>query len=213
MSMKKNRKNMMIIYGILVIVVVILLVLSQINLPDNPHSDVFVVKADDDDGRTFTVENNEKGYENENGGWAILQLSKSYSFGVRFTNVIIPQGAKIKKAYVELYSIGTPGHQHPNCRIYCDDVDDAVNFSTGVLNISGRKYTSNYEIWNNTVPYGEWVKPPLVTALIQEVINRSNWASGNSLAVLFVSEGLTGYSASFQNYEKGYPARLYVEWE
>ena len=35
-------------------------------------------------------------------------------FGVRFTNVNIPHGVKIKEAYVELFSIGTPGHDHPN---------------------------------------------------------------------------------------------------
>lgn len=208
------KKNMIIIYGVIVIVIVILLVISQINISDGPNSEVFFVNDDYDDGRSFTVENNEEGYENENGGWALLQLSKSYSFGVRFTNVVIPQGAKIKKAYVELYSIGTPGHNHTNCKIYCDNVDDAADFTNiGVLNISGRTYTSNFETWNETVQYGEWVKTPILTGLIQEVVNRPNWASGNSIAVLFVSEGLTGYSATFQNYENGYPTRLYVEWE
>lgn len=212
--MKNTRKNVIIIASILIIGAVILLVLSQINLLGNFHSAIYVVNDEHDDGRTFTVEHSEKGYGNEDGKWATLQLSSSYSFGVRFTNVAIPNDAKIKAAYVELYSVGTPGHRYPNCRIYCDDVDNAVNFSTfGVLNISGRIYTQSYEIWNATVPYGEWVKTPSIVAPVQEVIDRENWASGNSLAVLFVSEELMEYSASFQNYENGFPARLYVEWE
>ena len=211
--MKAFRKNIMMIASIL-IVVVVLVVFSQIDFSDNSFSDIYMVSDDHDDGRTFTVEGSEKGYDNEDGDWAFLQLSPSYSFGVRFTNVSIPRGSKIKEAYLELYSIGTPGHQHPNCRIYCDNVDDAVNFSVlGVLNISGRIYTSNYELWNNTVPYDVWVKTPGFVASVQEVIDRINWTSGNSIAVLFVSEGLYGYSAAFQNFENGYPARLYVEWE
>jgi len=207
------KKTTLLIVGILVIVLAIIIVLSQMDLADNTQSEIFEVNDDYDDGRTFTVENNELGYENENGGWAKNQLAKSYSFGVRFTNVSIPHGVKIKNAYVEVYSIGTPGHSTPNCKIYCDDVDDAVNFSVGVLDISGRKYTSAYSRWNETVPYAEWVKTPKLTALIQEIISRPNWAVGNSIAVLFVSEGLTGYSATFDNYENGYPAKLYVEWE
>jgi hypothetical protein len=32
------------------------------------------------------------------------------------------------------------------------------------------------------------------------------------MAVLFISEGLVGYSAAFKNYATGYPAKLYIEW-
>ena len=173
---------------------------------------VFNVTDDHDDARTFIADNSKEGYGNEDGINNLLQLSPSYSFGLRFTNVTVPKNAKILDAYVEVYSIGTPGHTNPNCNIYCDDVDDASNFTniTGVLNISGRKYTENYVTWNETVVYDEWVKTPSITKSIQEIVDRKNWTSGNSIAVLFVSNGILGYVSTFQNFEKGFASRLVV---
>ena len=202
---------------ILSITIITILVVATLSLIFSNHEkyNIFTAQviAEYDDGRTFTTLYNEKGYGNENDAWALLQLSPSYSFGVRFINVSIPQGAKIKKAYVELYSIGTPGHRHPNCKIYCDDTDNAVNFSVkGVLDICGRNYTTNYTRWNTTLPYGKWVKTPSIAKQVQEVINRENWTSGNAIVVLFVTEGLRGYSATFHNYAAGNPAKLYIEW-
>ena len=55
---------------------------------------------------------------------------------------------------ISFICVGTPGHQNPNCKIYCDDVDNAKNFlDVGVLNISGRKYTENYVLWNSSTSY------------------------------------------------------------
>lgn len=172
------------------------------------------VASPDDDGRSFLAPGSEIGFRNENGDWASLQVSASYSFGTRFTNVSLPRNAEILSAYVELYSISTPGHQHINCNIYCDDQDYVVNFtSMGVLELCGRIYSENFTHWNETVPYGKWVKTPSISRQIQEVINRPDWERGNSVAVLFITRGIPGYSAAFANYEFGKPARLYIAWQ
>lgn len=209
------EKRAKIILSVVLVTLLIATVFSiMINSRENYEVFTAEVISEYDDGRTFIAENSEKGYGDEYEAWAFLQLSPSYSFGIRFINVTIPQGAKIKKAYVKLFSVGTPGHNFPNCKIYCDDTDNAVNFSIlGVLDICGRNYTSNYTRWNTTVPYGVWVKTPSLVSPIQEVINRPNWTFGNALAILFVSEGLKGYSAAFENYGYGHPAKLYIEWE
>jgi len=202
---------------LLVVIVSAVVILSLMYYEFTRSKDIKLiisVSSPEDDARTFTTDNNELGFGNEDGGWAMLQLAPSYSFGVRFVNVTLPDNAKIKDAYVELYSVGTPGIDHPNCRIYCDASANAVNFSVkGVLDRCGRNYTTNFTIWNETVPYGKWIRTPSITAQIREVINRENWTSGNAIAVLFVSEGLRGYSATFQNFENGYPARLHIIYE
>jgi hypothetical protein len=145
----------------------------------------------------------------------MLQLSPSYSFGIRFNNISITNDTKILDAYIELYSIGTPGHNNPNCKIYCDAVDNAINFTDeiGVLNITGRIYTENYTRWNSTSPYARWVRTPSLVAPLQEIIDRNNWSADNSVAFLFVTEGIRNYSAAYENYESGSPARLYIEYE
>ncbi len=212
--MEKINKIVILIIPIVLISLISAYIIVSSEKLEEFNKDIFEVESADDDGRTFIVNYNEFMSENENGAWAILQLSSTYSFGVRFNNVTIPKDAIIKDAYVELYSIGTPGHSNPNCMIYCDNVDDSVNFSVyGVLNISGRNYTENYAYWNSTVPYGKWIKTPSITHCVNEVFSRQNWTSGNALSILFVSEGIKGYAAAFQNFENGYPARLYIKWK
>ena len=210
---KKDKK-----WTIFAIIALLLIFSTTVILSFTPSNNAtfatFQVSSEDDDARTFIAENSEEGYGDEDGGWALLQLSPSYSFGVRFTDVNISNNAKITEAYMGLYSVGTPGHRSPNCRIYCDDTDNAVNFSVrGVLDICGRTYSSKYIRWNTTVPYDQWVKTPSLAGSIQEIVNRKNWSPGNAIAFLFVTEELRGYSASFGNYEMGYPAKLYVKWE
>ncbi len=171
----------------------------------------YAVDEENDDGRSFTVEYNEKGYGTEY-DWGLLQLAPSYSFGVKFDNISIPEGMVLSDAYVELYSVGTPGHRHPNCRIYCDASDFAVDFSVaGALDISGRNYTENFTRWNASVAYDQWVSSPCIRDCLQEIFARENWTAGNSVAVLFVSEGVPQYAAAFRNYGTGYPARLVLE--
>ena len=210
-------KNQVIAFVALIIIIAIVVFSFFIVQDDNEDSynlDVFEVSDENDDARTFTAELSTLGYETENGVWQSLQLSPSYSFGVRFINVTIPTNVTLVDAYVELYSTGSPGLDHPNCNIYCDNADDSVNFTlAGALNISGRNYTENFATWNTTVTYGEWVKSPSITSLVQEVISRENWTSGNSITVLFVTNKYSGYAATFQNYERGYPAKLYIKWK
>ena len=214
---KKGKQKKLIIILATVIIIIALFVFTPLGniisgiFGENPNIYVSIDNPNDD-SRTFTSGDEFGG--DENGKWATLQLSTTYSFGLRFNNISIPKNAEIVKAYIELYSIGTPGHQSPNCKIYCDDTDNAVNFSEkGVLDLCGRKYTYSHTRWNTTVPYGEWVKTPSLVDQLQEVILNKNWKKDNSVAFLFVTECLKGYSATFQNYEAGYPARLYVEWE
>lgn len=209
--------NQKYLIGIILISIILLSIIVFIvfNAITGVHKETYEVNDKHDNARTFAVYTNGSltGFGNENGSWALLQLSPSYSFGVKFDNINITQGAEIKTAYIELYSIGTPMHRHPSCKIYCDDKDNAVNFlEKGVLDISGRTYTENYTLWNDTVEFEKWIQTPLLVAPIQEVVNRKVWESGNSIAFLFVSERLFEYSATFQNFENGYPAKLYVEW-
>ena len=210
-----EKKSIFALVALIVIVILVgtLYFYVQPEPVELPNHDIYEVDDEFDDTRTFTVILNDLQSETEHGDWALLQLSPSYSFGVRFNNITIANNSEILDAYVELYSVGTPGHDHPNCIIYCDNVDNAENFSKmGVLDISGRNYTDSYSIWNSTVHFDQWIKSPSITDSLKEVVYRPNWTNGNSIAVLFVSEGFKGYSAAFQNYEKGFPPKLHIIW-
>jgi len=205
--------------GLLLTTLIIILLIGSVTVAillqsDNSRYSVFFVNADDDDSRTFIAENSDLGYGDEDGEWALLQLSPSYSFGVRFTNVTIPKHAKITKAHIELFSVGTPWASHPNCLIYGDNSDNAVNFTVqGVLDRCGRNYTDSSVLWNDSVGYHKWIRTPSVHAILQEIVNRDDWVEGNPIAFLFITNGLREFSASFQNFESGYSSALVVKWE
>lgn len=197
---------------IILVITVAILTMVLVKFSEESNFIELQVTSENDDGRTFEVPST-GAYGDEYEAWANLQVNPSYSFGVRFTDVSIPKNATIKEAYVKLFSLGIPKHQHINCTIYCDNVGNAVNFSTmGCLKINGREYTKTSQDWNNNdLPYKDWVKTPSITHLIQEVVNRRDWKTDNAIAVLFISKH-TPDSAVFDNYGGGHPARLYIEW-
>lgn len=212
--MKKKYKIITIILIVLIALIVFIFLINNLSNKDSENWQVFEINDENDDGRSFTVEIGDLGYGNEYASWALLQLSPSYSFGLKFDNITIDKNATIIDAYIELFSVGTPGHRSPNCKIYCDNVDNPMNFSDiGVLDICGRNYTNNYTLWNESLPHNKWIKTPAIVEIIQELINRENWSSGNSIAILFISNGFQDFSAAFKNYDSGYPARLYIKLE
>ena len=210
--MKKRNITFITVFIAVAVIVSVSLLYGKL-LPDDTNYSTFFVSAPDDDSRTFIAENSELGYGDEDGEWAVLQLSPSYSFGVRFGNVSLPKHAEIIEAHIRLLSISTPISNSVNCFIYGDDSNHSHNFSVqGVLQRCGRTFTTNSVEWNTTVPYYECVQTPNIKTIVQEIINNETWEQGNGLSILFITKGLRGYSAAFQNFESGYPPALCVQW-
>jgi len=220
--MDKKEKKIAIIAALIIIVIlassIILLLNPDLFSGDNSTNQkyntyTFEVSDGADDARTFTIINNPRGYQNEDGKNIPLQLSPSYSFGVRFTNVTLPENETIQDAYIELYSICSTYTKYPNCYIYADTNKNSSNFTKdiGVLDVSGRNYTNHSIIWNTTLPHAQWVKTPSLKDIIYEVVNNKNWTEGDPITVLFVTRAYQGYAATFKCFEKGYPARLIIK--
>ena len=104
--------------------------------------------------------------------------------GVRFTNISIPKGAIIDSAYLEVYSTavnGIGGSLLIEGLLEADD--DADAFST-LVNFDGRIRTGATVNWNfQAMAANEWVSTPDIKTIIQEIIDRANWSSGNALAL------------------------------
>ena len=112
--------------------------------------------------------------------------------GMRYNNVLIPQGATILSAHLQCEAdevrISTPC----DLEIFCEDADNAATFVDGAanFNISGRPKTSASTLWTN-VPGWVAVQDRLAAQLtpdfassVQDVVDRLGWAAGNSLVVL-----------------------------
>ena len=122
--------------------------------------------------------------------------------GIRFQNVSIPQGATINSAYIQ-FTVDETGSGTTNLTFYGEDTDNASAFTSTSNNITGRTKTSASVAWNgvpawtSTGAAGADQKTPDLKTIIQEIVNREGWASGNSL--VFIVDG-TG-SRTAESYE------------
>lgn len=110
--------------------------------------------------------------------------------GVRFTNVTIPQGATIVSATLDFWNEYDEYGDHVKGLIYGEAADDAVIFSSGNPPVS-RPLTTASAAWDSsgTIASEAWISttsnaPPDISAIVQEIVNRSGWAAGNALAII-----------------------------
>jgi hypothetical protein len=113
--------------------------------------------------------------------------------GIRFVNVNIPKGAVITKAYLqfkvdEISSATTP------LTILGEASSNAAAFTTTTGNVSSRLKTTNVVGWSPPAwltlkATGTAQRTPNLATIIQQIVNQSGWAPGNSLAMLFFGYG------------------------
>ena len=95
--------------------------------------------------------------------------------GVRFRNISIPQGSTIVSATLSVYVSSELG-VNPSIIIAGDDQDDADTWSSG--EVGGHTQTTA------TVTKSSWSvnwNDIDVTAIVQEIIDRAGWVSGNAM--------------------------------
>jgi len=118
--------------------------------------------------------------------------------GFRFQNVTIPPGSIINTASIQVKVFSTT-FDDPNVDIYGEDVDDASTFVASNNNISNRTRTTAKTTWNNTGIGSGFRTSPDIAAVIQEIIDRAGWLSGNDLNIIL--DGLASSSFVFYSYD------------
>jgi hypothetical protein len=106
--------------------------------------------------------------------------------GWRFQNVTIPNAATINSAEFSVEVTGVSGT--PQLEMHGNDVDDAAVWGAGNLpsNITQTTAATTVDDYTST-----GVKTTDVTAIVQEIINRAGWASGNDLALVLFDDQAT----------------------
>ena len=113
--------------------------------------------------------------------------------GMRFRSITIPQGATITNAYVQ-FTVDETDSEATSVTIRGQDADDAASFSSSDYDISSRATTSASAAWSPT-PWnrvgqaGPTQQTPDLSSIIQEIVNRGGWSSGNNLVVLVTGTG------------------------
>lgn len=99
-------------------------------------------------------------------------------------------GNTIQSAYLRLV-VKTASTLTGTCPIVADDSDDAGIFTTGANDITGRTQTTATVNWvgatDVTFRVGATGCSPSFPAVVQEIIDRAGWASGNHIAILVIA--------------------------
>ena len=143
-----------------------------------------------------------------------LDLAGVAYIGVRFTNLSIPQGATITNAYItfEAMEENTDNTPSTTLTIYGQAVDDASAFNFGQAhNISNRTLTSASVSWSpSTWTEDSTYQTPDLSSIVQELVDRDGWNSGNSMVFIFTG---TGYrEAKAYNEDPNSAPILHVEY-
>lgn len=131
----------------------------------------------------------------------------------RFTNVTVPQGANITTAYLTYGAYELWGT--PLTKIYANDVDNATN-PTSATDAESRALTSAAVDWDPVGwESGNLYDSPEIKTVIQEIIDRAGWSSGNALMILHRDDGSGHGSVNFiavYSYDYGGPPSLHIEY-
>lgn len=139
--------------------------------------------------------------------------------GFRFQDITIQKNATINRAVLQVY-LPSRANSSLYADVYGDNTANAANFTT-TPDINGSNNTVTRELTTATTPLeiGQWGagwRNIEVTSIIQEIVNRDDWASGNALALLVIGRSnyqynptgwIEDYSAAETNH-----ARLSVDF-
>ena len=110
--------------------------------------------------------------------------------GIRFPNVTVPVDSTIISAVIT-FRINEVTTDPASLTIAAEAIDDAPAFTTTAYNLSSRTRTSTVTAWN---PVGWTVEnayedTPNFASVVQEVVSRPGWVSGNDLVFIIDGSG------------------------
>ena len=103
---------------------------------------------------------------------------------LRFDNVLIPPGATIVSA---IHRLGANPNGTPLLKIYAEDADDPTAV-TSEANGHVRVLTTAAVDWDD-VTLGVADETPDLAAIIQEIVDRPGWQSGNAMQFFYKDDG------------------------
>ncbi|OGC92856.1 hypothetical protein A2876_01625 [Candidatus Amesbacteria bacterium RIFCSPHIGHO2_01_FULL_48_32b] len=111
--------------------------------------------------------------------------------GLRFNNMTVPLNATITGAYVE-FTVDELWGVPTSVSFFGEVSDNPTTFTTAAYNISSRPRTTARVDWNNIPAWdsttgtaiGDKKQSPDISPIIQELVNRPGWVSGNSMVLI-----------------------------
>jgi hypothetical protein len=113
--------------------------------------------------------------------------------GMRFAGLAVPPRATIVQAYVQ-FQVDEAGSAATSLTIQGEDADNAPAFTTTAGNVSSRRRTAASMQWSPATwgvvgAQGADQRTPDLSAVLQAIVDRPGWASGQAVAILVTGAG------------------------
>ena len=123
----------------------------------------------------------------------LVEDGSNQTVGMRFLGLTIPPGATIKAAYLQ-FKVDETTSVTTSLAIQGQATDTAPTFTTAAHNISLRSKTTAAVpwtplAWTTLDEAGPAQCTPDLSAVLQEIVTRPGWASGNSVVLIITGTG------------------------
>ena len=113
--------------------------------------------------------------------------------GLRFVGVQVPRGARVTGAYLQ-FQTDEVSTGAASLTVQGQAADNPATFTTGAANVSGRARTSaavswQPVAWSTVGERGVGQRTADLAGVVQEIVNRAGWASGNAMAFVLTGTG------------------------
>jgi Tfp pilus tip-associated adhesin PilY1 len=144
----------------------------------------------------------------------LIRESSNQQVGMRFQNITIEQGAIINSAHVEFACDEAWPTEVTSLTFYGQAHNNAPTFSSNNHDISHRVKTNASVGWTITDKWDtvhEFHQTPDLAPIIQEIVDRSGWNTGNSLVIIVTGSGKR-VAESYNGGGGTYAARLVIDY-
>lgn len=121
--------------------------------------------------------------------------------GFRWLNLNIPQGATIESAYMRWRATGAGESDEPTVVIRGEDADNAIRFVSSADFNARDRTDANVEYDIPATAYHVWYETNDLKTIIQEIINREGWESGNALVLFTDLEPANDFEPAFRAHD------------
>ncbi len=134
-----------------------------------------------------------------------------YESALRFRNIDVPRTSEVIDAHLTI-RMDTTSIEHPvDGIIRAEATGDPAEFTEAGLRISDLPRTQARTPWKweagDSWSYEAYRRSPDISGAVQEVIDRPDWWSGNSLVLLFSSDTYAGQDLQFFSCDSEYSIR------
>lgn len=115
--------------------------------------------------------------------------------GLRFTDVLIPQGAMVTNAYIQ-FTVDETSADATSLMFHGELAENSNPFQEAIyFNISNRDMTTASVEWANVAPWGTVgeagadQQTPDISSLLNEIVAQEGWEKGNALSIIVTGSG------------------------